>query len=449
MTPNLGDLIRAAGDAAAPTNALPASAAASLLRAARRRHLLHQAAAGTAAVCVAALIGVVAVHPWTTAPSSLYPATSTKAPPGTNSASPTATASPTSKATQSANHPLGRNPAMTDAEALQRVTEPQTGEHWFGTAREISVPQAMVAAGNDFGSWYELGIHGNSTIVGWDSSQEIDVLFERAPDGSYTQIDYPSPRQSASTATNGAEDHGLPHDPTTFYDTFAVPVELSLPSGDPVEAHVVGSYGLVPYVRTDQQSIQRSSAGTFAGFEIVRDDQTREFLWGNAYGINLPAGVTIQDWVYMLRTPWGTEVALDYNPLGPVGDIRWDAKSGVSTPALGTGDFVDLNDSVGGSWSPDYNSVVRGLSDSDWMAAGSSQGGRTVYIPTKDNPLLAVMYRTYAEHRDPASIADNGGAPLSQEEFRLGPGLIAYRTPSSGSWVVWLNKALEGARQWN
>jgi DNA-directed RNA polymerase specialized sigma24 family protein len=51
--------------------------------------------------------------------------------------------------------------------------------------------------------------------------------------------------------------------------------------------------------------------------------------------------------------------------------------------------------------------------------------------------------------RDPASIAHSGGAPLSQEEFRLGPGLVAYRTPASGSWVVWLNSALEGARQWN
>jgi len=49
----------------------------------------------------------------------------------------------------------------------------------------------------------------------------------------------------------------------------------------------------------------------------------------------------------------------------------------------------------------------------------------------------------------PASVAHSGGDPLSQEEFRLAAGLIAYRTPSSGSWVEWLNVALEGTRQWN
>jgi hypothetical protein len=38
--------------------------------------------------------------------------------------------------------------------------------------------------------------------------------------------------------------------------------------------------------------------------------------------------------------------------------------------------------------------------------------------------------------------------PLSREQWRLGLGLIAYKTPLTGSWVVYLNSRLDAQTQW-
>lgn len=79
--------------------------------------------------CAALGVAVVLAAAMLTGCDSKAGPTASGAPP----TSPTGQASaPSSTPTPSATHPTGRNPAMTDAEARQRITEPQTREKWFG-----------------------------------------------------------------------------------------------------------------------------------------------------------------------------------------------------------------------------------------------------------------------------------------------------------------------------
>jgi len=465
MTDNLAELIRTAGDdaAAASTRAFDPNWASSLLRAAHHRRVLRQAGAGTAAACVAAVIGAAALHPWTTTPPAIIPTptrTTTLTP--TASTQPTTTTATTTTAaseptpTPSATHPTGRNPTMTDAEALERIAEPQTGENWFGMPKSIQMP--AWAADDEFLSgegvfWYELGTRGDTTIIGLAPSGDIEVVFERGPDGTYRQIDYPSPRQSAATAEYPVRNHGVAHDKDTYYDSFALPAQLALPSGDPLTPVLSDGeryiYGFIPRDDAFDQNHTRSSSGVqFGGFEIVRDDESMTFIWDDAYGIALPAGLSIVNWSYLLRTPWGTEMLLDYDPLGPIEDVAWDPASSVTNPDPDAQDFADLNESACCGALIGNDSVVRGLTDSDWVAAGRGKGGRRVYIATTRNPLLATMYRLYTDNFDDRSATAPGGGPLTREEWRLSPGLIAYKTPLSGSWVVYLNGRMVAGPLW-
>ena len=374
---------------------------------------------------------------------------------GSPATSPTGQASsPAATPTPSATHPTGRNPTMTDAEALERITDPQTGEKWFGTAKTIAAPgwaaESQILSQEGV-HWYELGTRGSNTIVGVASSAEIDLIFERGPNGAHRQIDYPSPRQPATTPKFPAEEFGVAHDRVTYYDSFALPQQLELPSGDPVELGSTTSYGVDPAGEflLGHRGETASSGGRISSFEILRYDSPGTFAWSEFYDVAAPAGVSVVNWYYLLRTPWGTEIPLGYDPFGTLADVTWDAAYPMAAPDPAredSGYLTDLNDSGCGPWDHDHVTVVRGLPDSAWVAAGTSKRGKKVYLPATNNPLLAVMYKLYTKHL----VADAQGPtpqPLSQQEFVAHRGLVAYKTPATGNWVVFLNSALS-ARAW-
>ncbi len=402
------------------------------------------AALGVAAVLAAAML---------TGCGSKAGPTASGSPAGTPTGS---ASSPAATPTPSATHPTGRNPSMTDAEALARMTDPQTGEHWFGTLKKIAAPawaRSNEFLGQEWTNWYELGTRGAATIVGAATNAEVDLIFEREPDGSYLQIDYPSPRESGTDPESTAQDYGVAHDRVTYYDSFAMPEHLALPSGDPLEAEMNGGYGVDPAGDRlgGHKGETASSGGRFGSFEIVRYDSPGNFVWTQAYPeVASPTGLSYENWYYLLRTPWATEIPLWYRPFGAITDVTWDQAHPVpaSDPASeGVQYLTDLNDSGCGDWDHDHVVVVRGLTDADWVAAGTNKRGQSVYLPTKGNHLLATMYRLYAEHSWRVTGDKPDGDPLNRDEFVLRPGLVAYKTPSTGSWVVFLNGRLS-ARAW-
>jgi hypothetical protein len=335
---------------------------------------------------------------------------------------------------------------MTDAEALLRITEPQTGEKWFGTAAPIPAPTWPPGKefNNEGGQWFELGTRGDATIVGVSTFAGIDQFFERGPDGSYTWIVAPSPREAGRTVAAPEKNDPFTYDGHTYYDSLALPTSLPLPSGDILDATFDDTYG-VPDVHErdwfDHRGETRSTAGEFGGFKIVRYESPAPFVWSEHYDVTAPTGLSYVNWYYLLHTPWGTEVALGYTPFGTLDDVKWSQSYPTRAPSATPGrpsTLVDLNDSeCGGVWAHDHATVVQGLRDTDWVVAGASAQGRKVYLPTAGNRLLAAMYQTYAAH---ASMA--GTKPLSQDEFVLNRALVAYKTPSTGSWVVYLNAEL-------
>jgi hypothetical protein len=139
MTRDLGDLIRTTGDDAAHSTAraFTPDAATSLFRAAHHRRVLRQAGAGTAAACVAAVIGVVALHPWGTTPPATTPSpTATSAPtattPTTTGPSTTPTTSPTAAASTKPViiGTVTHNPLLPDAKPLEAGLLENAGPGW-------------------------------------------------------------------------------------------------------------------------------------------------------------------------------------------------------------------------------------------------------------------------------------------------------------------------------
>jgi len=351
------------------------------------------------------------------------------------SASPTGpTSSPTATPTPTATHPSGRNPAMTDAEALLRMTDPQTGEKWFGKPRPIATPKWAASSpdyGDDWAHWYELGTRADASILGavngWD---ELSLIVERHPDGHAVQIDHPSPNEPRP-GSDAPPELGIPHDTTTYYDSFAQPAQLALASGTPLL--VAASYGLIGRQIT---ATATSSAGTYGAFEAVRYDSTPTFAWSDPP----PAGLTFAKWDYLLRTPWGSEVVLTYAPFVGYDSVKWSAGSPY-TPSDQPGP-TDLFDSSCGGAPLAPVIVVRGLTDRDWVAAGTTARGETIYLAAPGNPLIDPIYRAYADIK-----ASYGNAVVTRDEWIGDRGLVAFKTPSTGSWVVYLDAGLSG-RAW-
>ena len=129
MTRDLGDLIRATGDddAQSGARAFTPDAAASLFSAAHRRRLIHQAGAGAgiAAACVAAVIGVAALYPWTTTPPAIVPT-----PTETSTSTPTATATPSPSASAHVIGTVTTGANLPPAKPLESGLLASAGEGW-------------------------------------------------------------------------------------------------------------------------------------------------------------------------------------------------------------------------------------------------------------------------------------------------------------------------------
>jgi hypothetical protein len=331
---------------------------------------------------------------------------------------------------------------MTDLDALGRLVAPLTGETWFDSPREIATPSWAV--GDEYldqegTAWYELGIRGNSTIVGF-KFDAVEELFERAGDGSWQWIAFPSARNEITSTADTFGFEEVPTNATIYYDSLTLPAAFILPSDEPllVPEYDWGSVevpGRESLALTDGEVVDQ-----FGGYQVVRFGFPSRWIWSDPYPVTAPEGLTYEEFFYVLATPYGMVIPLEYSPIGELPDITWTISTSVATD--GYTSLADINDVGCGPRDSDHNTTVFGTSSADWQLAGTAPGGAKAYIPTMTNPLTQPMYDAYSAYQE-----GMGEAPVSMAQFINGPALIGYKSPGTSDWVVYLNGAYSG-RAW-
>ena len=333
---------------------------------------------------------------------------------------------------------------MSDTEALARMASPTTGERWFATPRKIATPSW--AAGDayldqDWTAWYEIGTRGSSTIVAFEATAVSDI-FERAADGTWQWIPFPS---ASDELTPTAPTYGFDVVATNrmiYYDSMTLPTEFTLATGEPLQITVgdLGSAEFPPGV--DPATAPTGTlVAAVGGYQIRRYQEPARFVWPDVEPVSAPVGVTFADLYYVLTTPYGMFTPLVYKPFGGIADIHWSIPI-TTAPSDSMAYLADLNDIGCGERDRDHNTVVIGSLDSDWVIAGTSAHGESIYIPGPDNPIVDPMYQTYSAFATAA-----GKTPVSVTAFRNAPALVGYKSPNIGKWLVYLN-GIYSARSW-
>ncbi len=364
------------------------------------------------------------------------PATS---PSGGVSPSPSVSASPTAVAPTFD----GRNPGMTDDEALARVEHPSTGEIWFSTPHQISTP--AWAVGDDYldqegwTEWFELGTRGDRTIVGFQAVT-LSGFFERDTAGNYEWIAFPSAKDDPA-APLWDDFAAVPKNTVVYYDSLSLPTQLVLPTGEPlaVPQYDRGSFEAPGMGATELPA--GDVIKTIGAYQVTRIVVPQNWIWSGPYTVTAPAGLSYSDLYYVLTTPYGMFIPLEYNAFGSLADVSWTIPDTVAAD----GDMVrlaDLMDVGCGEHDSDHNTAVTGTTPADWVAAGTSSRGETLYIPAPGNPLVVPMYGAYTQSQETFGLT-----PVSQTAFLNAPALIAYQAPDSSSLLVYLNGAYSG-RAW-
>jgi hypothetical protein len=334
---------------------------------------------------------------------------------------------------------------MTDAEALSRMSSPQTGESWFDAPQQIAAPDWTAGDGyldQDWVAWYELGTRGGRTIVGF-SSETIEELFERDGAGAWEWIPFPSARMEVGPIADFYGGYSsVPVNTSTYYDSLTLPTQFTLPTGEPLitPEYDWGSPEVPGY---DSLSPAEGDAVDQIGeFDVLLFDEPVRWIWADVYSVAEPPGLTYREFFYVLATPYGAFIPLEYASLGEISTIDWVI--GTDIAPEGFSSLSDINDIGCGPRDSDHNTIVVGLSDDDWAEAGTTVGGETVYIPTETNPLVEPMYESYRQYREQYEFDF-----VPQDEWIEGPALVGYRAPSTeeGEWIVYLNGAYSG-RAW-
>jgi len=354
-------------------------------------------------------------------------------------------ASPSESVTATTAPKAGRDPEMSNPEALSRLTAPQTEETWLDAPRQIASPDWAAGDGyldQDWVGWYELGTRGGRTIVGF-SSETIEEIFERSGTGTWEWIPFPSARMAVGPIADfygGYE--AVPVNASVYYDSLTLPARFTLPTGEPLITPEY-DWGSPEVPGNDPPSPSEGAVIDQIGeYDILRFDEPVRWIWADVYPVTEPPSLTYREFFFVLETPYGAYLPLEYAPLGEIDDIDWTIDTNPAPE--GYSYLADINDIGCGPRDSDHNTSVFGLSDGDWVEAGTTAGGETVYVPTETNPLVGPMYESYRSYREEYEFAY-----VSQDDWIVGPALVGYRAPGSdgGEWIVYLNGAYSG-RAW-
>ena len=394
----------------------------------RRKHRNRSIVTATGATMGAVVIGVGAwigygvLQPAPVTSSTPTPTASAE-PSRTPSATPSATPAPTYE---------GRNPSMSDEEALARAASPATGEVWLDEPQEVE-PGAwsddeFFSGYWDAPTWYLVGHRGDSQILSMGRS---GYLVEVAENGEPALVIAPRPDQDPVTV----DVSGVPIAVATdvYYDSLALPATVATPEGTVLDLRADVS-------RLMEQPLHEvSTIGPVAGSRLVRDTaEPYTEAWGS--DVDDLLGGKVRSVTYFIETPYGALLQPPLNPLSS--GVQWNQGNG----DMGDAGFVDFFDQTCEN-SLMYATALDPETGGEWVEAGTV-GDRPVLVPASSNTLGNAMYATWrqwaADFGDGMRVSDT---ITSLEEYLSAPAFVAVPTDDPDTWWLLLNQELS-ARAW-
>lgn len=392
-------------------------------RAVRRRRTTRASLVGAAA-CVALL--AVAGGVW--AITSGDPMEPIATPSPTPSHTPSVTPSPTPTPSVTAIAYEGRNPEMTDDEALARATSPATGEVWLAEAVAAN-PGSW--ADDEFWTtywgppeWLLVGHRDGNEIL---TDRELGFLVEVSTAGAARLVAAPAPYQAASVPDT---DFPITVDTEVYYDSLALPAAVTTAEGELLDLRGARRPAK-PAVLVSWTSVEAIGGNT-----ILRSaTPSNADYWGVEAAAILDGNV--RDIHFAVQTPYG---GLIHVPFAPTGDaIIWDEPFG----SAGEPHFIDFFDQSCEGFSGSLVAADPGLGG-PWRAVGTSKYG-DVLAPEPTNELAQAIYDNWKDY------VVGGGEDRSEqigslEEFVEAPAFVAV-SGANDQWWLLMNNALS-ARYW-
>ncbi|TAL14483.1 hypothetical protein EPN95_02725 [Patescibacteria group bacterium] len=310
-------------------------------------------------------------------------------------------------------------------DTLARYIKPTTGETWTGVSKPIADPGYIV--NTDSGTttnYYEVGKHGDNVIVMATTAEiGLDIeLFERQPDGKAIFIAQPNANTDySSTDTKGTidgwtADHwssNVTINKDIHYDSLSLPTSLSIGNGESVSAPTYPTLGDQINDSSTDKSVTITTLQTLGSSKLIKIE--RKYVDTGLTAIN-----------YAVDTAIGTRINMIYTPTNlTVDKYSWDN----STPTSGMiGGIVRGCGAIG-------SSVSRTdlLTDADFVPAGKSDTGKTIYA-FKDSTasLLKVLYDEYTSFNS----YDGAPAVVPFADFLASHAVLAYKSANNG-WLIY------------
>lgn len=311
--------------------------------------------------------------------------------------------SSTSQNTSEKNSPLGTDKIKAQ---IAKFIKPTTGEVWYKQYKKLPDQHYYRYGESDAvpgEGYYELGKRGNNVIIahygeGNDGRLTFDSLFEKSADGTVSAITRPDAnakydaKYDARTAETFATH--IKVDAKTHYDSISIPEEIKLKSGLTLKAFEYFNLG-DPYI--DGPGYIKSSKPddaiytniyTLGSSEILENKKT--FLDTHLTGVN-----------YYVKLPTNTIVLLDYAPIGRTTDgISWNNGFKDKTSFSSLRRDCTLLHSI---------TIADNVSDSDFVVAGKTADGQTLYdFKDKNNPLVKKTYQDFVTFASPPNNPPEG-----------------------------------------
>ncbi|WP_062288329.1 hypothetical protein [Demequina phytophila] len=346
------------------------------------------------------------------------------------SATPSATPSPSVTPSPDPISYEGRNPDMSDEEALYRAEHPATGEVWLDEPVEVEAP--VDVPWNDEGvTWYRVGSRGDVEIYSVEQAVFVGwTLLELAPDGTLTGVSSPRPSDPMPEWPNGVPD-AQPYldgvkESDVYYDSLALPSTWTSPEGLELTLGWGGAPVNLAWGMTNTEVGQAGNA------RVVRIATT-------TLGTQVPEGVSSTTLGYAIVDPNGQAFSLTAaDPLG----TRTSEVTLVDGRAVDPERrFIELSDGACAA-TPEWTTYVVGTTDDSWTEIGATARG-PVYAPTAENTLARAVYDEWMSRRsNSGDYAVFGTVAPAFDEYLDLPAILAAPAPTADGWFVEIDRDL-------
>ncbi|PKQ25823.1 MAG: hypothetical protein CVT64_07190 [Actinobacteria bacterium HGW-Actinobacteria-4] len=329
--------------------------------------------------------------------------------------------------------PEGRNPDMSDAEALLRAERVVTGETWLPAPVPIATPAwaaGVEMLSYEWDEWFTVGARGDADIVVISEGLGSFQMFEVDSDGKAVHVAEPSPMKDVPPDLSNWYGASIVTDGSIYYDSLATPATFTTPEGYVFSIRDMWGH-FYPSGAT------QDLVGGVANVGVYRTESGIDYpegLISTQGGLNT---ANLRHVAYLVRFPHGLWVPVRFDPLGLAdGSAIIDASGIAVGPATEYVDLLDIH--CGGEPLPQV--LVLGQSSAQWTLVGSTDLG-PLYAPQPTNPVAIERHAMYVDSlvafgEDPSSLP--GAASVA--DFIAHGALLGTPAPDGNGWFVQLNR---------